>query len=251
MSTFTNRGRYEDYTMDDDINSYDSYDDEDEEDISFSASIKKWFGAVKERIAQKKLFDDEEDEAESEDSYDDGYSGYYDEPRVKEKGSRAGSRSGVKSRQSASGNTAKGFNLSDEDLENYDKKYGTYGSSARARQDRVIKERFGFGSARREESKVTKVPEWEKYKGSVKNILEVEPKSMDEVGEIARQLQNEYAAIVSIKAMRDQRQRVVDFLDGAAFVLDYRFECIGDNYYICAPKGYMRRYELGKKFEKR
>lgn len=249
----TNRKGYDDdYIMDDGMEYEDSSTYEESEDEAFSDVIKRGWFVVKDkfgRMFSKKKYDDLDDEADEADAEDTEYEERR-KPRRNKKAAQQADKTDSYSQKKRTSRSYVNTEPSDEDLENFDKKYGTFGSSAKAKQNRMNKEKFGVytTNSRRKADNVTKVQQWDNYKGNVKNILEVEPKNMDEVKEIANKMQEDYAVIINVKGMRDMRENVLDFLDGAAYVLNYTMDGISDSYYICVPKGYMRKYELGRKY---
>lgn len=131
---------------------------------------------------------------------------------------------------------------SDEDLDRFDEKFGTKGSSKRANFKRMTRERMnpdGKTASRKQRTESTSSSRWEGYRGNVKNILEAAPMNMDDIEEIANELMNDNAAIISLNGMRTYKASAISFLDGVSFAIKYRFEEIGGGYYICAPIGFM------------
>ncbi len=260
MGSYNRRYDDEDYLIDEDIdNGYDDENDnggysgsyEVEEKKSASEKIKEFFGLFSRKSGNSDDYNGDED------NYDNDYDGRDEEEEPVQNSRRQSSR--TQSSRTYTENTSQRRRSYDEeptyeDRKKYDEIYGTR-SAEKMERMRKTKERMNNGntysssrsSSSRSSSRVTKVPEWEEYKGNVRGMLEVIPKDMADVDEIAQLLKDEYAVIVSLKNMKGTEQRVIDFIDGVSFMINYRFERIGDYYYICTPEGYMRRYELDGK----
>lgn len=260
-------GEY-DYTLDDeyeDMNEYDNddnsddYDDEPKEDKSAINIIKDAFSGLMESRRRKRAAEnEEEDEEENEEEYiNEDEEENEDDNEVREK--RTNKRISSKStRRSKSSNNREGdyndrreydeeeYEYTDEELDRYDKKFGTKGSSRRADFKRQTKERISLdGSVRRtRKNNTTSSPSWSEYRGSVRNIIEATPKNMDHIQEIAEKLKDDYAAIINLNDMITSKSSAISFIDGVSFILEYRFECIGEGYYICAPIGFMIPFEF-------
>lgn len=64
-----------------------------------------------------------------------------------------------------------------------------------------------------------------------------EPRSFDEVEEIARRLKENRAVVVNLhKLTREYAQRTIDFLTGVIVALDGEIKKIGPNVILCAPR---------------
>ena len=64
-----------------------------------------------------------------------------------------------------------------------------------------------------------------------------EPRSFDEVDEVARRIKENRAVVVNLhKLTREYAQRTIDFLTGVTFALDGSIQKIGTNVILCAPK---------------
>ena len=63
-----------------------------------------------------------------------------------------------------------------------------------------------------------------------------EPRSFDEVDEIAKRIKENRAVVVNLhKLTREYAQRTIDFLTGVTFALDGSIQKIGTNVILCAP----------------
>lgn len=64
-----------------------------------------------------------------------------------------------------------------------------------------------------------------------------EPRSFDEVEEIARRLKENRAVVINLhKLTREYAQRTIDFLTGVIVALDGEIKKIGPNVILCAPR---------------
>lgn len=69
----------------------------------------------------------------------------------------------------------------------------------------------------------------------VKVVL-VEPRSYDEVGEIADHLRERKCVVINLQRISiDQGKRIVDFLSGAVYALNGEIQKIGINIFLCTP----------------
>lgn len=67
-------------------------------------------------------------------------------------------------------------------------------------------------------------------------VILVKPDRFDSVGEIATQLREKHAIVLNLEgASKDVARRLVDFLSGAAFVLDGKIKKVAVSTYIIAP----------------
>ena len=67
-------------------------------------------------------------------------------------------------------------------------------------------------------------------------VILVKPDRFDSVGEIATQLREKHAVVLNLEsASKDVARRLVDFLSGAAFVLDGKIKKVAVSTYIIAP----------------
>ncbi|MFV0381316.1 MAG: cell division protein SepF [Breznakia sp.] len=75
-----------------------------------------------------------------------------------------------------------------------------------------------------------------KLSGDTKMVL-YEPRSFDEVNEIAKRLKENRAIVVNLhKLTREYAQRTIDFLQGVIFAVDGTIEKIGTNVILCTPR---------------
>lgn len=95
-----------------------------------------------------------------------------------------------------------------------------------------------------EEEEVESISEYEKPKskavtrlgGETKMVL-FEPRSFDEVDEVAKRIKENRAVVVNLhKLTREYAQRTIDFLTGVTFALDGTIQKIGTNVILCAPR---------------
>lgn len=64
-----------------------------------------------------------------------------------------------------------------------------------------------------------------------------EPRSFDEVDEIAVHLKQKKACVVNLHRLhKEYSQRTIDFLSGVVFALDGTIQKIGNNVILCTPK---------------
>ena len=64
-----------------------------------------------------------------------------------------------------------------------------------------------------------------------------EPRSFEEVDEVARRIKENRAVVVNLhKLTREYAQRTIDFLTGVTFALDGTIQKIGTNVILCAPQ---------------
>lgn len=241
MAGFNGRDKYEDYTYDDEIMD-EFYDEDDESEVSFTESISNFFKSIPQAFRKA---DDEDDEYEDED-YDvkeykpkksfserDKYLDYdYDDAPSKP------------SKKNSAGYTR-------EDYDSYDKKYGTSGSYVRAEQSEKNKARIFMQKKDKKRTadggNVTSLYEDIKYKGNVKGVLKFSPKSIDDTNDIADSLINQYAVLIDLKGMsKAEILRILDFIDGVAYVLKYSFDEISKEIYMCAPKGFLKDFNRSK-----
>ncbi|WP_342665752.1 cell division protein SepF [Thermicanus aegyptius] len=72
-------------------------------------------------------------------------------------------------------------------------------------------------------------------RGNSKMVL-VEPRSFNEVQEIADHLRARKAVIINLHRMRDDHaRRMIDFLGGTVYALDGSIQKVGKDIYLCAP----------------
>lgn len=95
-----------------------------------------------------------------------------------------------------------------------------------------------------EEEEIESISEYEKPKskavtrlgGETKMVL-FEPRSFDEVDEVAKRIKENRAVVVNLhKLTREYAQRTIDFLTGVTFALDGTIQKIGTNVILCAPR---------------
>lgn len=95
-----------------------------------------------------------------------------------------------------------------------------------------------------EEEEVETLTDYEKPKSKTVSRLTndtkmvlFEPRSFDEVDEVARRIKENRAVVVNLhKLTREYAQRTIDFLTGVTFALDGTIQKIGTNVILCAPK---------------
>lgn len=95
-----------------------------------------------------------------------------------------------------------------------------------------------------EDDEVESISEYEKPKSKAVSRLTndtkmvlFEPRSFDEVDEVARRIKENRAVVVNLhKLTREYAQRTIDFLTGVTFALDGTIQKIGTNVILCAPK---------------
>ncbi len=95
-----------------------------------------------------------------------------------------------------------------------------------------------------EDDEVESISEYEKPKSKAVSRLAsdtkmvlFEPRSFDEVDEVARRIKENRAVVVNLhKLTREYAQRTIDFLTGVTFALDGSIQKIGTNVILCAPK---------------
>ena len=244
MAVFNGRDKYEDYTYDDEM--LDEYYDDEESDMSFSESISNWFKNIPQVFKRSDDYDDEDYEDDEDDikgyktnkksySFRDKYEDYtYDDEISTPKASK----------KNSAGYTR-------EDYDSYDKKYGTSGSYVRAEQSEKNKARLFMPKKDKkrsaDSSNVTSIYEEAKYKGNVKGVLKFAPKSIEDTNDIADSLMNQYAVLVDLKGMsKAEILRILDFIDGVAYVLKYSFDEISKEIYMCAPKGFLKDFNRAR-----
>lgn len=95
-----------------------------------------------------------------------------------------------------------------------------------------------------DDEEVESISEYEKPKSKAVSRLTndtkmvlFEPRSFDEVDEVARRIKENRAVVVNLhKLTREYAQRTIDFLTGVTFALDGTIQKIGTNVILCAPK---------------
>ena len=245
MAVFNGKDTYEDYTYDDDmINEF--YEDDEESEISLIDTLSGWVSRIPELFKKS----DEDDEYEYDD-IDDGYEEVKENKKRPIRSVKASAKHTYdeyedeleekpEKKRSAGGYTR-------EEYDSYDKKYGTRGSYARAAQSEKNKAKIFSGMKDKKRSgegnNVTKIYEEEKYKGNVNGVLKFTPKSIDDTNDIADSLMNQYAVLIDLKGMpKNDILRILDFIDGVAYVLKYSFDEISKEIYMCAPKGFLKNF---------
>lgn len=249
MASYTGRDKYEDYTYDDDINN--EYDEDFEgEDMSLTDTISDWVKKTKSAIFKKNnsYYDDEdyeEDEEEDEPEYTDKKKSSFKERFAKRNNSYdEDDEEDVSSYEKASPKK-KTSEYTREDYDSYDKKYGTNGSYIRAEQTERNHSKLGIkkDKKRTASSNITKLYKEEGDKGNVNGVLKFSPKSINDTNDIADNLMNHYAALIDLRGMnKAEILRILDFVDGVAYVLDYSFDELSKEMYMCAPKGFLRNF---------
>jgi len=238
MASFTGKDTYKDYTYDDEMEN-EFYDEEDESEISLMESISGWVSKIPNPF--KRNDEDLYDELDEYDDTDDEY----EEEVVRKKPIRSVKASKKYDDEAEKMQNRDGYTR--EDYDSYDKKYGTRGSYARAEQSEKNRAKVFAGNRAKkrvpESGNVTKLYEEEKYKGNVKGVLKFAPKSIDDTNDIADSLMNQYAVLVDLKGMaKGDILRILDFIDGVAYVLKYNFDEISKEIYMCAPKGFLKNF---------
>lgn len=251
MAAYMKRDKYEDYTYDDDINS-EYEDDFAESEMSLTDTISEWFKKTKSSIFKKGQsynddedyeYDDDDDEIEYTDSKKssfknvgvkngNSYNSGYEKDETYEK---------VPSKK----NAVKNGEYTREDYDSYDKKYGTNGSYIRAEQTEKNRTKLGIKKEKKRgvSNNITRLYKEEGYKGNVNGVLKFSPKSINDTNDIADNLMNHYAALIDLRGMnKSEIFRILDFVDGVAYVLDYSFDEISKEMYMCAPKGFLRNF---------
>lgn len=228
----------DDYIIDDEFDDADGYsneeydDDNDTEKPTASSYIKSlWrkFRGISEDNGEPEAAAEEEEEEED------------NRPKRRTASAKSKKR-GADTYADEEADEDEGYQFSDEDLDRFDEKFGTKGSSKRANFKRMTRERMnpdGKTSSKKQRASATSSSRWDSYRGNVKNILEAAPMNMDDIEDIADELMNDNAAILNLNGMRAYKVNAISFLDGVSFAIDYRFEEIGGGYYICAPIGFM------------
>lgn len=70
---------------------------------------------------------------------------------------------------------------------------------------------------------------------SAKMIL-IEPRTYDEVQDIADQLKNRKAVVINMQRMQhEQAKRIVDFLSGTVYAIGGDIQKLGPNIFLCTP----------------
>lgn len=95
-----------------------------------------------------------------------------------------------------------------------------------------------------EENEVESISEYEKPRskavsrlGNDTKMVLFEPRSYDEVNEVAKRLKENRAVVVNLhKLTREYAQRTIDFLSGVIYALDGTIEKIGTNVILCTPR---------------
>lgn len=95
-----------------------------------------------------------------------------------------------------------------------------------------------------EDDEVTSINDYEKPKsqavsklGSDTKMVLFEPRSFDEVEEVAKRIKENRAVVVNLhKLTREYAQRTIDFLTGVIFALDGSIKKIGTNVILCTPR---------------
>lgn len=231
-----NRRSYDDdnYILDDEIREAEGYEDDgyyEEERPTASQYIKSLFRKIRGADVNEDDYEDEYAEEEAEEA----------EENIRRRNKTKSKRS-ARREEAYEEKEADEDEYSKEDLNRFDEKYGTKGSSQRADFKRRARERMnpdGRTASKKQRTSSTSSSKWEGYRGNVKNILEAAPMNMDDIEEIARELMNDNAAIINLNGMRTYKTSAISFLDGVSFAIKYRFEEIGGGYYICAPIGFM------------
>lgn len=255
--------QYEDedsYTLDDEFEDSSEYYDGDEDDIddepkeeapSVARIIFEKMAGIFKPARDKSDTDYDDNEGEDEDETSE-YEDDIREERERKKSSLRRNRSSGRDSQNREPeyNQSREYNDEEytaEELNRYDEKFGTRGSSRRADFKRQTKERISTDGTSRIQRKTntTSSPSWSDYRGNVRRIIEASPRTMNDIQEIADMLNNDYAAIINFRDMRTNESNAISFLDGVSFIIGYRFERIGGGYYICAPIGFMIPHEFG------
>lgn len=243
MAVFNGKDTYEDYTYDDEM--MDEFYDEEESEISLLETLSGWASKIPNPFRKS----DEDDEYEYDDM-DEEYEDYKEKKKRPIRSVKASAKNTYdeyeddeevpENKRSAGGYTR-------EDYDSYDKKYGTRGSYARAAQSEKNKAKIFSGMKEKKRTadggNVTKLYEEERYKGNVKGVLKFTPKSIDDTNDIADSLINQYAVLIDLKGMaKGDILRILDFIDGVAYVLKYNFDEISKEIYMCAPKGFLKNF---------
>lgn len=277
MVAFKGRDRYDDdYTYDDSLtNEYDEeYEDEEERDLSLSSNIINGFSSFvknakaswQEKNANKKAeYDDGDEDYEEDEEYEDEDDNAEYKAKKKsrlksiiskkrkrdteddyyeyEDGEEYMEEAPKKSRQTRD---SKGY--SKEDYERFDQIYGTKGSYARAEQAEKNRAKV-FGARKPKDapaqkkngSNVTSMFGDKVHVQNVSGLYKFTPKNVEDTNNIADYIMNAYAVVIDLKGMpKNDILRILDFIDGVAYVLDYSFDELSKEMYICAPKGYLK-----------
>ncbi|MDO5398329.1 MAG: cell division protein SepF [bacterium] len=234
MAMSNRRYDNDDYIIDDEFDDTDGYSDEEyDEDNDEKPTASSYLKSLWNKI--RGVGDDYEEESEDDEEAE-------EDTRTRRKVTSKRSSGRSEDTYEEEETDSEEVEYSDEDLDRFDEKFGTKGSSKRANFKRMTRERMnpdGKTSSKKQRTSSTSSSRWEGYRGNVKNILEAAPMNMDDIEDIASELMNDNAAIINLNGMRAYKASAISFLDGVSFAIKYRFEEIGGGYYICAPIGFM------------
>ncbi|MCI1699370.1 cell division protein SepF [Liquorilactobacillus nagelii] len=86
--------------------------------------------------------------------------------------------------------------------------------------------------------------------GAEKKIALFEPRIYSDVKSIAGKLISDQAVVVNFQRMDDdQARRVVDFLTGTIFAINGEIQRIGDQIFLCTPRGFAVEGSLAGNFD--
>lgn len=68
-------------------------------------------------------------------------------------------------------------------------------------------------------------------------VMLIEPRTYDEVQDIADQLKNRKAVVINLQRIsHDQAKRIVDFLSGTVYAIGGDIQKLGANIFLCTPE---------------
>ncbi|OLO40809.1 cell division protein SepF [Alkalihalophilus pseudofirmus] len=116
------------------------------------------------------------------------------------------------------------------ELEEDTQEYESYSEEVAASQEEVPQYRRGD-----KQSKSQNVVSLQSVQKAAKVIL-IEPRTYDEVQDIADHLKNRKAVIINLQRIsNDQGKRVVDFLSGTVYAIGGDIQKLGMQIFLCTP----------------
>ena len=138
--------------------------------------------------------------------------------------------------------------ISDSDIQRYSERIGIPAKPMREERRRLVREAMDPGASERRVSsrpRTTSAPEWEDYRGNVKRMVEAAPRTAENIEEIASLLMDDYAVLINMANLKNSKVSAISYLEGVAFVLKYQFTQVGDELYVCSPRGYVVEHDFG------
>ena len=140
--------------------------------------------------------------------------------------------------------------ISDSDIQRYSEKIGIPVKPMREERRRMVREAMDPGVSERRvvsRPRTTSAPEWEDYRGNVKRMVEAAPRTAENIEEIASLLMDDYAVLINMANIKNSKVSAISYLEGVAFVLKYQFTQVGDELYVCSPRGYVVEHDFGSR----